>query len=326
MKKILPTLAVFCAAVVETAHGANHIRVSFPGYDTGGETLVDFPVLVTLANGVGGSSFDLATLANDGLDLRFYDAGKNEIAYEIDTHKPGEALLVWVKVPALTSDGQAFVTAKWGNPLDDERRPCTTNGAVWAGNGFTLVHHYNETNGVAIADATPARRPGVLIANGAAAAASENAGAIGNALSCAAVLSGVKMEPPVAIGDAWTIGAWFKGLKPSSAEVGGATWRSLTRAETTAGQHHVMVNQNSDDIGTYHPGSLPGIPNFPINGFNIAPGAKLTRDNPPVWRHIMVVGQNNTTAFYLDGALIGAPGAFQASQDIEGVNINVVGG
>ena len=89
-------------------------RIAFPGY-TRDETLVDFPVLVTIdATAIPGFAYNQLAFSS-GADLRFTDAsGTTELAYEIDKWNPSGTSYVWVKVPVFSKDTN--ICMFWGNP------------------------------------------------------------------------------------------------------------------------------------------------------------------------------------------------------------------
>ncbi|MCL1909781.1 MAG: PKD domain-containing protein, partial [Kiritimatiellaeota bacterium] len=317
-----------CAAITVSSQ-ASQMRIQFTGYDEairpGAATLTDFPALVVFTNNINNTvfTFENAPFADPPeLDLQFFDENITPLDYEIDTYVPGVKLAAWVKVPELKPDGLTWIRAVWG-----DTGGAYNPSAVWD-DEYLLVHHYNETNGLAIADSTSAKRPGAINYSGTAVSASEYPGVVGNALTLSAstTTSGVRMNPPLAIGPAWTVSAWFKGLKDNTAN---DSWRTLTRASPASGQHHIIVDQKSNKLGTYSPNGL-GIyngGNFPSPAaFHQAPNAYLERDLPQEWRHIMVVGENGTTTFYIDGEPCGDTANFQAIQDIEGIGSNQQGG
>lgn len=112
-----------------------------------GETLVDFPVLVRLAETENGFSYaDLAD-AVTGSDLFFALPDGTVLAHEIDTWANGGTSLVWVKVPSLTQG--TVIYACYGDGEVAVTKPAATS--VWS--DFTGVWHMSEKSG-AVADAT----------------------------------------------------------------------------------------------------------------------------------------------------------------------------
>ncbi len=84
---------------------------------------------------------------------------------------------------------------------------------------------------------------------------------------------------------AYTIAAWFQNLHPVD------SWRTLARANTGAGGHHIIVNAGSNDLGVYHG-------HFQNSGSDLVPGNAK-------WQHIAAVCRDGETHFYVDGAHVG---------------------
>ncbi|MDD4019317.1 MAG: DUF2341 domain-containing protein [Kiritimatiellae bacterium] len=131
----------------QAAAMARSLPIRFPEYDRG-ETLTNFPALVTLNERVPGFSY-LFFKSPDGYDLRFSNATCTAgLNYEIESWNPSGNSYVWVQVPAFTSN--CVIRAFWGNLLDTGRLACTTNGATWS-DGFRGVWHCNPAK----ADSSP---------------------------------------------------------------------------------------------------------------------------------------------------------------------------
>ena len=119
---ILTALVMAFAGSARPAVAGNYkMSISFSGYTNRTENLTDFPVLLVLSNGVGGSSFNFGTypfLSTNGYDLRIYtnEAGTGAgLNYEIERWDTNTASYVWVQVPELLSNGTSVVWAKWGD-------------------------------------------------------------------------------------------------------------------------------------------------------------------------------------------------------------------
>ena len=301
MKKV-PTALAALGLMLATAHGANRMRVTFTGYTGNRDTLRDFPALVVFTNNVGGSTFDFTgtPFANNGHDLRFYDADGTLLDYEFDTRDPqNEILLAWVKVPVLRPDGTSYIIAEWGDANDADQLACTTNGAVWA-DGFLLVHHYNEPNGSTyISNATSAARTDVMYRSDAQSVAVHSPGIIGKAANLenpnsADRDSGIRLGPAIPQQDlegVWTMGAWIKSLKPRVQD-----WRTLFRGD---GLCHLLIHNDTDRIGAWDGGATVSA----RDGNNQE--VQFVLPNPNTWHYIVAVCQGNTTAVYLDGDWIG---------------------
>lgn len=115
-------------------------RLSF---DNSGQTepLTDFPVLVILDV----SSFDYASAAPDGADLRFVDDdGNTELSYHIEAWNPSGQSFIWVRIPSIDAGSvNDHIWMYYGNPgapeAQDESGTFDQNHVgVW---------HLNETEG-----------------------------------------------------------------------------------------------------------------------------------------------------------------------------------
>jgi hypothetical protein len=117
------------------------------------ENLTDFPVLIQL----NASRIDYGQTQNAGQDLRFVDANGNLLAHEIESWNEAGTSYVWVKVPLITAaSGTDFIRMYYGNAAAaDGQNP----DQVWA-NGYSLVHHLEETSGTEF-DSTANNNDGV---------------------------------------------------------------------------------------------------------------------------------------------------------------------
>jgi len=138
------------------------MEICFTGYN-GTETLANFPVLVKL----GQIGFSYSQFASpNGDDLRFRDAARNELKYEIESWDPAGTSYVWVQVPALAKNSSIW--AAWGSPKLVTKPSYTTDGSVWS-EGYAAVYHANE--GVSThKDSTANVRHGTPLGNTAATA------------------------------------------------------------------------------------------------------------------------------------------------------------
>ena len=110
----------------------------------GSTTLIDFPLLIEMNGSITG--FNLRQFASStGNDLRFFDDSGKEYEYEIETFDlAANRLVVWVKVPSLTSS--TVFSAYWGNTSLAESPPSySINGGVWS-SGYRGVWHMRPTS------------------------------------------------------------------------------------------------------------------------------------------------------------------------------------
>ncbi len=121
---------------------AYQAKITFPGYARS-ETLANFPVLVTLAEGQGGFSY--SHCAADGSDLRFANPVRDTLlAHEIESWNPGGTSYVWVKVPTLGNDTNQFIRMLWGNSTETN---APADPALTWNSDFYAVWHLDETSG-----------------------------------------------------------------------------------------------------------------------------------------------------------------------------------
>jgi len=103
------------------------------------ETLVDFPVLVTLNAG----SFDYAGAADDGADLRFATADLAQLLpYDLDRFAPGDRSWIWVRVPVIAPP-PAPATQLWLYYGNATAASAADARAVWS--DLTSVHHMGSS-------------------------------------------------------------------------------------------------------------------------------------------------------------------------------------
>ena len=177
----------------------NRVKVSFDNA-TSGESLIDFPALVTL---------DTASIQTqiDGRDLRFIDPDSptTELAYEIEQWVGGGTGSVWVKIPEIrayvTND---YVWMYYNNlAASPNPRPATD---VW-NSGYSAVWHMGESSGMAL-DSTSNQNHATFAGN----LPNPQAGKTGNAQDFDGVDDhlAVPSSPSLSPTSAVSIGAWLK--------------------------------------------------------------------------------------------------------------------
>jgi hypothetical protein len=114
--------------------------------------------------------------------------------------------------------------------------------------------------------------------------------------------------PIVGSGD-WTVSFWFKNLRANTA------WRSGLRSSLATGDHHIMIETGTDNLGVYEQGS-----GFVDSGFDM-PSASYTG-----WHHMTAVADNaaDTTTFFIDGVGV-ASAAYKGSQSIARIGAGLNG-
>ena len=126
-----------------------------------------------------------------------------------------------------------------------------------------------------------------------------SSGPVGSALNLtrtADANNGLILDATVPLGSNWTVSCWFNELRSPG------DWRTLLRGPTA--EHQVLVENNSDRVGSYMGGY------FPAGGATLPTGA--------TWRHITIVGGNNTMTVYVNGQLMGS-GNVQPTEDVKGI-------
>ena len=113
---------------------AGHSQLTVSGLSAGAP-LVDFPLLVVLDD----KRADLAAMASDDSDVRFYDDGGNVLASEIEqAGDPGVAPLVaWVRIPSLVT-GTILSVTYGATPTD------TSTSSVWS-DAYLAVWHLSDS-------------------------------------------------------------------------------------------------------------------------------------------------------------------------------------
>ncbi len=135
------------------------MEICFTGYDRS-ETLANFPVLVKLGPDRTGFSYG-QFVSRNGDDLRFRDAARNELKYEIESWNPSGTSYVWVQVPALLKNSSIW--AAWGSEKLAAKPAYTTDGSVWS-EGYAAVYHADEGSSTH-KDSTANVRHGTAVGN-----------------------------------------------------------------------------------------------------------------------------------------------------------------
>ncbi|MCC5788517.1 MAG: DUF2341 domain-containing protein, partial [Opitutales bacterium] len=125
--------------------------IRFPGYPGEGP-VQEYPLLVRLAEGLGGFSYAELAYPESGADLRFYDEALNELPFEIEQWNEDGESTVWVQVPEL--DAATKLTMVVGDPSRDALPAYAMDGSIWETH-FDSVWHLGEAAGEPRADATP---------------------------------------------------------------------------------------------------------------------------------------------------------------------------
>ena len=158
--------AAFSAARNDWKTYTHKFKVSFANAVPSGTTLTNFPVLVKVStNGIPGFLYGDCLHENGG-DLRFSDENGVLLPSEVDTWNTNGLSLVWVKVPALSSETK--LTAYYGCVLPG----VVTPSDVWS-EGYVGVWHLNES-ALPLKESSGVSTPFSFSANG-----TETLGAVG---------------------------------------------------------------------------------------------------------------------------------------------------
>ena len=122
------------------------------------ETVANFPLLVRLR----ATNFAFSEARSDGADIRFVDAGGQNLDHEIERWDSATSTAeLWVLVPSIAADSSGnFISMYWGNPL---ATPTASSAPVFG--AFTCVYHMNfELDGVTtrLADASGHANTGLV--------------------------------------------------------------------------------------------------------------------------------------------------------------------
>lgn len=127
---------------VREAPTARAMAIEFSGHG-GTETLMDFPVLVRLHEGIEGFGYNTFTDPLSGADLHFLaDDLVTRLPHEIEVWNPQGVSTVWIRVPTMPPQGKTII-AQWG----DGPSSGADASAVWS-NRYRMVYHFGDTGDV----------------------------------------------------------------------------------------------------------------------------------------------------------------------------------
>ncbi len=243
---------VYAADALDIALFDRKIPITVSGY-TGEETLLDFPVLVTLAkNSPAGFSYD--DCATDGADLRFADATGALLSHEIETWNPNGTSYIWVRVPSIVGKTTTFSGYYGTNGASS--LPAVTATDVWS--RYAAVFH----GGVSIADATG--KAEAITPNGATTAAT---GGMAGGVMTKGNAKGVAFSNPVK-SDAlssienFSFSGWFRKSGGTTAVIasnkGRGEWNGNGFVALVEGGNYFSVGVGVDGKGGHQPSSNNG--------------------------------------------------------------------
>jgi autotransporter-associated beta strand protein len=259
------------------------MRISFTNYNKA-ETLTNFPALVVLSNGMGGTTFDFGTfLTTNGYDLRFWnDAETMNLNYEIDTWSTGTSSYVWVQVPQFYSN--CYIWATWGDSAQINQPAYTTNGATWS-SSYEGVWHFN-TN---LIDSTANNR------NGANTLTTNVIGQIGAArgfngsITTPAYVSVASGDVDKGAGTELTVSAFINWVSPQLGD--GGQGYIVQKDRYTGGTPYSLSVTAANSI------------NAVVNGSGVSAPAAYADG---LWHQAVMTTKGTDLYLYVDGVLIGS--------------------
>ena len=156
--------------------------LTFSGYD-GNSTLISFPVLVDLHQGLTTSGGETANfsygsfLSSTGGDLRFFDSSGRQLPYEIETWDVTGHSRVWINVGELEGNATVVIAA-WGNAQDAYTPAYASDGSTWS-NDFHGAWHFTELVANNFPDSTYLSHHGLAVGD----ATASTAGIVGSAVA-----------------------------------------------------------------------------------------------------------------------------------------------
>ncbi len=242
----------------------------------------DFAVPVHLVEGENG--FSHTDAAADGSDLRVYDTDDALLPHEIESWNATGRSLVWVKVPAFSTN--TVLTLKWGS---DAAGVDPSAASVW-GDETTAVFHFASTATVnSVSGAT-------FNSDGDGTAVSDETTPLGNA----AVFSGASSRrrnlstPPEKFDgftNNFTISMWLKPADYTTKiylfQMGRGIAQKAILLNFTGSAGACLYGYNDMYTGT--------------SPYNASYGVTLAKDN--AWHHFAVVKTEGKLSWYVDGHL-----------------------
>ena len=249
---------------------AHRLPVRVSGY-TGGTTLANFPVLLTLSTNLAGFAYD-QFLSGENRDLRFMDASlTRELHYEVETWNPTGASAVWVKLPTLTNGANFWML--WGK-ADVAAPDCTTNGATFSEH-FHGVWHMTD----GFTDATPSNHHGSIVGT-----VRPATGIIGGAQDVSS--GGLATAATIAMSNQVSLSAWVYRFGNDS-----TPWDAIVANQhSTGGNDSFFFGYNSGDYRFF----IYTSSQIYLSGSTASNGE---------WRHIAGVYDGTDVRFYENGDL-----------------------
>ena len=157
----------------------------------------DFPLLVRLNS----NNFIFSQVQSDGSDIRFTTADGAALSYQVEHwDAAGSTAAVWVKIPTITGNSTQEIKMHWGKKGASSES--NGSGVFSAANGYTSVHHMDDTLSDVIGTTTPTNS-GTTATNGLIGRARNFTE--GQGIQCGTAIAGL----PTGLGP-FTTGVWIR--------------------------------------------------------------------------------------------------------------------
>ena len=247
----------------------------------------DFPVPITLEEGVDGFTYAGFADAEHGTDLRAYGAGGIALPLEIERWNPGGKSVVWVKVPYLSNE--TVVTLDWGDATAEQ----ADASGMWGES--VVVMHFGDTNDFnsAKGDAIPNQGSPTLSAK-----APVGNGPVFNRTGNYSNTNATNYWNEAT--NVFTISFWLKTEKLTKLNDGTYLFQfgEYTAAnKSSANQIGVLLNWNNNaQLSIYR-----GV----VTGGTVGPWSSTEMAFPSdgTWHHVAYTYNGSTCTAYLDGSV-----------------------
>ncbi len=240
-----------------------------------GELLADFPLLVVLDDTRAARDLMLP----DASDLRFYDAGGNVLAHEIEQlGAPGAApMIVWVRVPQIAG-ASTTLAIDYGRA-----EPPDATGSVWS-EAYRAVWHL-----VDLTDATPNHHDGAWLG-----------GPMTSAAGIAGPTLAFMIDDAIAIPDAADL-AFTTALTVSG-------WIAPVALDATSGYTCIVARQNGSSVDDDFWLGADNPTAFADSVVSVPSGTQIGTAGHAIptgtWTHLAMTYDGATERLYVDGAQV----------------------
>ena len=286
-KSVVLHFAFFILSALLAGVASAAVTVSFDWYRNA--PVSDFPVPITLEEGIDGFTYAGFADAEHGSDLRAYGAGGVALPLEIETWSPGGKSVVWVKVPYLSNE--TVVTLDWGDATAEQ----ADASGMWG--EAVVVMHFGDTNDFnsAKGDAIPNQGSSTLSAK-----APVGTGPVFNRTGNYSNTNATNYWNEAT--NVFTISFWLKTDRLTKlndptylVQFGDFAYAS----KSAANQMAVLLNWNANAQVSMYRGSYNGSAVGPFD----TPAMTFPSDG--TWHHVAYTYDGSTCTAYLDGSVKG---------------------